>query len=173
MITAVQSSTRPLYFMVKPPPAVALHIAALSRGSRCPRAELLHITLLPFGDRLALPPRLLRRLLQIASDLEAAPFRVVFDRIVQGNGACALRGSEVMRGANAFQAKLASTLAKHGLSIKPRYRFVPHVTIDYRADDLSSEVIDPISWRVEEFQLVESVVGKGAHIEHGRWLLRA
>ena len=48
----------------------------------------------------------------------------------------------------------------------------PHLTINYRGDRLSSQKMVPIGWMVEEIQLVESIVGKATHVEHGRWQLR-
>jgi hypothetical protein len=37
---------------------------------------------------------------------------------------------------------------------------------------LGSQKIAPIGWTVESIVLVESVVGKATHAEHGRWALR-
>jgi len=31
----------------------------------------------------------------------------------------------------------------------------------------------PIGWTVDEIILMESIVGKTTHVEHGRWPLRA
>lgn len=164
---------RPLYFMVKPPAPVAKHIADVSSGPRRRAPDLLHITLLPLGDRAAPSEDLLSRFREIGESIEAPPFRVVFDQLVRTGRTLALRGSEPMRGAIDFQTALVAALARQGLVVEPRYRFVPHVTIDYRADGRDSEPIDPISWLVEELLLVESVVGERRHIEHGRWALRA
>ncbi len=48
----------------------------------------------------------------------------------------------------------------------------PHVTINYRGDRLGSQKMAPIGWMVEEILLMESIVGKTTHVEHGRWPLR-
>lgn len=71
---------RPLYFLVKPPPDVAALIAALPQaGRRSP--DLLHITLLPLGDRLHSAPGLVDRLIAVGGAVEAPASRVVFDRL--------------------------------------------------------------------------------------------
>ena len=49
----------------------------------------------------------------------------------------------------------------------------PHITINYRGDRFGTETIPPIGWMVREIVLIESVVGKTTHIEHGRWTLNA
>ena len=52
----------------------------------------------------------------------------------------------------------------------------PHITINYRGDRLGSESLGkkmpPIGWTVDEIILMESIVGKTTHVEHGRWRLR-
>ena len=163
-------SKRPLYFMVKPPAAVGEFIASHTRASRARPSYLLHMTIQPVWDRLRSPPELIPFLLQIAATIDAPPFRVIFDRLVESRKTVALHGSEPMQGAEAFHAALVSTMGRYHMPI-PAHRFVPHITIAYRPDGLGDEPIDPISWRVEEFMLVESVVGQTRHIEHGRWTL--
>lgn len=54
----------------------------------------------------------------------------------------------------------------------------PHITINYRGDRLGSQTfgalkLPPIGWTVDEIILMESVVGKTTHVEHGRWPLGA
>jgi RNA 2',3'-cyclic 3'-phosphodiesterase len=48
----------------------------------------------------------------------------------------------------------------------------PHITINYRGDRLQPEEMPPIGWTVDEIILMESIVGKTTHVEHGRWALR-
>ena len=49
----------------------------------------------------------------------------------------------------------------------------PHITINYRGDRLGAQKMPPIGWTVGEIILMESIVGKTTHVEHGRWRLRA
>jgi 2'-5' RNA ligase len=50
----------------------------------------------------------------------------------------------------------------------------PHMTINYRGDRLGSQKIaaDRLDGGRNR-SLVESIVGKTTHVEHGRWPLRA
>ena len=158
---------RRLYFMVKPPPPIAAHMP----GTR-PVVDLLHITLLPLGDLLLAPPHFIDTLIAIGDGFRAPSFRVVFDRLIGSGRTLGLRGSEPMRGAVAFQAALVDAVKAAGV-ILPAYRFTPHITLDYEATIRGAEAIEPISWLVEEFLLIESVVGERRHIAHARWPLTA
>ena len=160
-----------VYVVVKPQPALARYIAAHPRATAKRGPELLHITIQPLGDRLEFQSELLSLILRIMAIVDAPPFRVVFDRIVDSGRTIALCGSEPTRGAQAFRAALIATLNRHGLSLPP-HRFTPHMTIAYQSDGLGNEDIDPISWRVEEFLLVESIIPEGRHELLGRWPLR-
>lgn len=44
---------------------------------------------------------------------------------------------------------------------------------NYRGDRLGAQKMPPIGWTVDAISLVESVVGKTTHVEHGRWRLHA
>jgi 2'-5' RNA ligase len=47
----------------------------------------------------------------------------------------------------------------------------PHITINYRGDRQNAQKMPPIGWTVDEIILMESIVGKTTHVEHGRWPL--
>ena len=83
-----------------------------------------------------------------------------------------LRTRLALAEARAFQAALIRHLlirrAPIGLGTTPE----PHLTINYRGDGLGARKTDPINWTVNEVLLIESVVGKTTHVEHGRWPLR-
>ncbi len=158
-----------LYFMIKPPSEVAAVIAALPHADRRDPG-LLHMTLLPLGDRPRHQPGFVDALIDAGDAVRHPPFRVVFDRLVGNGHTLVLRGSEAIEGAVAFQPRLVETLRRHGLAIAA-HRFAPHVTIDYRSDRRETIGVDPVSWLVEEFLLVESIVGEGRHVTLGRWRL--
>lgn len=162
-------AARPFYLMAKPPPALALYIAALfgSAGGRPP--DLLHVTLLPLGDRIGIGPHLLAHIVAILDGLALASFRVMFDRLC---GDAIFRPSEPLRGAIAGQRALATSFARHGLRTTPLYDFRPHMTLAYRPVGAGEVAIDPIGWQVEDIRLIESIVGEARHVEHGRWMLR-
>lgn len=154
--------------MVKPPPAICEEIADYGIARR---ADLLHITLAPLGDRQTSPAWLLDTLLAIGDAVRAPAFRVVFDLIVGSERPHALLASEPIRGALAFQAALVAALADAGLSGAADYRFAPHITLDYRAPASGIAPILPLSWGVDSFMLIESVTGEGRHIPHACWRL--
>jgi 2'-5' RNA ligase len=162
------ANPRPLYLMVKPPRAVAERMALNRRAIR--PLDLLHMTLLPLGDRRDYSDAALAGLIASLDRLQLFAFRLVFDWVHESAKTVALRGSEPIEGALAFQGALRATLARDGIVIRG-YDFGPHITLAYRRDGLGNGAILPISWRVEDFCLVESVYGEGRHIEHARFPL--
>ncbi|WP_343519061.1 hypothetical protein [Sphingomonas sp.] len=84
-----------------------------------------------------------------------------------------LRTRDPLARARAFQAALIRHLLEHKAPLTLGTTPEPHVTINYAGDRLGSQKIAPIAWTVEEIVLMESVVGKTTHVEHGRWPLRA
>lgn len=161
---------RPLILMYKPPPAAAdvVHDTRTMYGIS-PRysVDRLHTTLLPLGDAAELGAMGITRWIDRAGAIRHRPFRVAYDRIVSN----VLAGSDVMRGAVAFQKHL---MREMGLC-RPvrRYCFRPHITLVYDHPVARREEIDAISWQVEEFMLVESIRGEGRHVTLGRWPLIA
>lgn len=147
--------------MVKFAPRLASALAALPRYDARRPSNLLHMTLLPLGEGIDIDAAS-----RTLDALRLAPFHVVFDRIRGG----VLRPSERLRGAVAFQRALVRAVLRQGL-ILPSYRFDPHVTLAYGNHIVGDVGIDPISWRVEDIRLIESIVGTATHVEHGRYAL--
>jgi RNA 2',3'-cyclic 3'-phosphodiesterase len=169
---AIESPRRPLYVMIKPPAEIAQLIWRLPLTSRSRGVELLHATMLPLGDRLALDAATLAGAMAALGTMAAARFRIVFDRMEAARDKVVLNGSEPIRGALRFQDRLHEALRGAGLAV-PRRTIRPHITLDYRwSGPPGSAPIDPISWQVGDYVLIESVYGQGRHIEHGRWALR-
>ena len=50
--------------------------------------------------------------------------------------------------------------------------FTPHVTPGYNDRFKVEQIIYPITWTVNEFVLVRSLLGQTRHIELARWKLR-
>ena len=161
---------RPLYLMAKPPPEVRDLIWARPWTDKARPAELLHVTLLPFVDLADAPVTFLPTLINVLDGFENDMFRVVFDQIV-AHRHVTLRGSERMAGVRSFQRRLTDHLRAHGFAYLGQPP-TPHLTLRYAADGLGDEMIDPISWTVEEVSLIESVVREARHDEHARWRLR-
>lgn len=161
----------PLYVMAKPPADVAALIATLPRNDPQRGPELLHATLLSLFDLATAPPDWLPAVVAAMGSLQNDAFPLAFDRIEVGK-AVKLTSRVPLIEARAFQAGLVRHLLECGAPLMLGTTPVPHVTINYADDRKGNHKIEPIGWTVREIVLVESVVGRKKHVEHGRWQLR-
>jgi len=162
----------PLYVQAKPPPDVQAQIAALPRNDPGRGPELLHVTLVTLFDLYQKPPEWLPAVIAALDTFDGPAFPLRFDRI-ENRKAVTLRTREPLTEARAFQKALVLHLLEKKAPIMDGTTPEPHVTINYRGDRLNAQKIAPIGWMVDEIMLVESIVGKTTHVEHGRWPLRA
>lgn len=158
--------------MAKPPPEVRAQIVALPRNDPGRGPELLHVTLMTLFDLHYAPPEWLPAVIAALDSFRAPAFPLHFDRI-ENRKAVTLRSRAPLPEARAFQAALVRHLLEKKAPLMDGTTPEPHVTINYRGDRLSAQKMAPIAWTVEEIILMESVVGKTTHVEHGRWPLRA
>lgn len=160
-----------LFFALRPPRVAANDIAWRGPGTVGP--DRLHVTLVLLDDWPVLPRELLAAMIEIGGTIGAAPFRIVFDEI-SGNGkSVVLRPSERLRALERFRDDVAAQIMRLGIPLRSGVRFSPHMTVAYRNWPGFTAWADPFSWRVEEFMLIESLVGWHEHREHGRWRLAA
>ncbi|MGH6696068.1 2'-5' RNA ligase family protein [Sphingopyxis sp.] len=161
--------------MAKPPPEVQAQIAALPRNDPSRGVDLLHVTLISLYDLHYAPPEWLPATIAALDGFAAPPFALAFDRI-ENRKAVTLRTREPLAEARAFQKALVSHLLKAKAPIMDGTTPEPHITINYRGDRLGTQTLGkkmpPIGWTVDEIILMESIVGKTTHVEHGRWPLR-
>ncbi|MBX7482786.1 2'-5' RNA ligase family protein [Qipengyuania qiaonensis] len=157
--------------MAKPPPEVQERIVALPRNDPGRGPHLLHVTLISLYDLHHAPPDWLPATIAALDGFAASSFPLRFDRI-ENRKAVTLRSRESLAEARAFQQALVNHLLAAKAPIMDGTTPEPHVTINYRGDRLGAQTIAPIGWLVDEIVLVESVVGKTTHVEHGRWALR-
>ena len=166
----------PLYVMAKPPTEVQAQITALPRNDPSRGPDLLHVTLISLYDLHYAPPEWLPATIAALDGFVAAPFALRFDRI-ENRKAVTLRTRDPLAEARAFQKALVNHLLREKAPIMDGTTPEPHITINYRGDRLGSETLGkktpPIGWTVDEIILMESIVGKTTHVEHGRWPLRA
>lgn len=162
----------PLYIMAKPPPAQQAQITALSRNDPSRGPHLLHVTLVALFDLHYAPPEWLPQVIAALDSFDGAAFPLAFDRI-ENRKAVTLRTRDPLAQARAFQAALIRHLLEHKAPLTLGTTPEPHVTINYAGDRLGAQKIAPIAWTVGEIILMESVVGKTTHVEHGRWRLRS
>lgn len=176
-----------LYFMLHLPDAVAQTIVRLQRqlndsyrGPSNPMApDRLHTTLVPLGSY---EPRIPLDVLRVAQSagtlLSEAPFRVTFDT-VQSRGPQSQLGSVELAGhgdgvrpLRRLHRQLADALRQMGWpEAWLRRSFYPHITLDYRHAPVDVRRIEPLTWDVTEFELVDSHYGEGHHEVLARWPL--
>lgn len=162
----------PLYIMAKPPPAQQAQITALPRNDPARGPHLLHVTLVSLFDLHYAPPDWLGQVIAALDSFDGPAFPLAFDRI-ENRKAVTLRTRDPLTQARAVQAALIRHLLERKAPLTLGTTPEPHVTINYAGDRLGSQKIAPIGWTVDEIVLMESVVGKTTHVEHGRWPLRA
>ena len=133
-----------------------------------------HLTLHHLGDFIdQIPPDLLPTARAAAATVQVKPFEVVFDRIGGTKGPLLLRPSSGSAALTHFQKTLCDALIKAGLRRSVQRALSPHVTLSYDFSDVSEMTIEPIGWTVQEFILVESLIGKHRHLRKGRWPLQS
>ena len=101
------------------------------------------------------------------------PFEVTFDRTGSflGSGAFVLRTDKGNRILRKFREDLGVALQSRGM--RRQSTFTPHVTLLYDYNRIiREEVVEPVSWVVNDFKLVSSLVGKSAYSPLGEWKLR-
>ncbi|MEA3031007.1 MAG: 2,3-cyclic 3-phosphodiesterase [Sphingomonadales bacterium] len=164
-----------LFYALRPPPAAASHLhdrcAWLRPAHRRVGPDRLHITLNILDDRPCLPLDLLAAMVAVGDAVAANPFRIIFDQLSGGRRSIVLRPSEKIAALHRFQRHLAEGLAHAGVETRRDARFSPHITLLHRGCSGFTEAVDPVSWRVEEFFLIESLVGWTRHVVRGRWPL--
>jgi len=165
-------SRNPLYIMAKPPPEAQALIAALPRNDPGRGPELLHVTLVTLFDLHYAPPEWCGQVIVALDSFVGPAFPLAFDR-VENRKAVTLRTRAPLTEARAFQAALVRHLLERKAPMMLGTTPEPHVTINYRGDRLGSRKMPAIGWTVDEIILMESVVGKTTHVEHGRWPLTA
>lgn len=166
-----------LFFALRPPAGAAAYIddcrARLGQSGRPVGLGRLHVTLNILDDWPFRPWELIRAMIGIGAAVSqvTAPFRVNFDQLIGTAHSMALRPSEAIEALRAFQRQLAAALARVGVPTRRGTRFSPHLTLAYGSYEALVAAAEPVSWRVEDFLLIESLVGRTEHLVHGRWSL--
>ena len=184
-IQAPQPSER-LFFAVFPDADTATDISRLAQALRREhalrgnptRSERLHVTLHFLGEHAGLPPALIISAKQAAERVEASAFEVRFDRVLSFPGRArkhplVLRGGAGLQRLFAFQRQMGERLAAAGLGRFLDHPFIPHLTLLYDEQVLTSRPTEPVKWMVREFLLVHSVPARSEQQVLGHWPLRA
>ncbi|WOB06202.1 2'-5' RNA ligase family protein [Piscinibacter gummiphilus] len=175
-----------LFFALLPDAPAAAAIAELANRLKAEHGlkgrplatSRFHVTLHFFGDHVGLPHALVDGLAAAASALRFAPFDVVFDQAVSFPGRprkrpFVLRGSEAgLAALMDFRRGLSEALVRQGLGELVDDTFTPHVTLLYDGQLLPPQPVGPIVWRVNDFALVDSLIGQARHVPLARWPLQ-
>jgi RNA 2',3'-cyclic 3'-phosphodiesterase len=175
--------TRPpehrLFFAVRPDDETGERIVhfteALRRrnglGGRPIDRERLHVSMAMVDRAAQQPTAEVVDFSQRAADRVALrPFKVTFDRVQSwraSRGPLVLVGGEGVRGLERLHDALH---VAH--KVPPDPNFKPHVSLIWSRDFLPERVIEPFSWTVREFVLIQSVYGQSRHEVLGRWPLK-
>jgi 2'-5' RNA ligase len=136
-------------------------------------ADRLHVTLHHLGDFSdQMPPSLVPSASMAAATVRMQPFNVTFDRVGGTRGQFLLRASDGSAALMEFRQTLSAALIKAGLRGRVGTAFNPHMTLSYDFSDIPEQSVDPISWTVSQFVLIESLLGKHQHIGRGSWPIR-
>ncbi|WP_244130153.1 RNA 2',3'-cyclic phosphodiesterase [Burkholderia sp. BCC0044] len=168
------------FFAVMPDPATAMRIAGIAERFRLEkesvlRTERLHITLGSLGDFAYVPGATLARARAVAGRMNVPSFSVAFDKVVSFNGRpgrqpLVLMGKAGLEGLIDFRRQLRDALKRAGVPVFPS-GFTPHVTLLYGAQRPDEYRIEPITWAVSEFVLIDSWLNRTHYDVLGRWPL--
>jgi len=181
--TVTPKPTDNLFFGIFPDAAAALQIANIAQRlkekhglrGRPLATERFHLTLYAFNP-LTVD---LQTIAKVAADAanSTPPLEVVFDRVLSfggraGNLPCVLCDSDGNDALLQFHRQLGVVLAEHGFRSKGKQSFHPHVTLLYDEQRVAVEPVVPLSWTVNKFALVHSLVGRSRYIPLAGWMLR-
>lgn len=174
-----------LFFALLPDQAATDRVAALTQQLRDDHglaakpipAERLHVTLHHLGDYLGLPGHIVAAASNAAEGLALPSFTLAFDHVATFSGKpgrlpLVLRGGDGLDAVTHFQASLDLALRKAGLAKATRATYTPHLTLLYAERRVDDRLIEPITWPVQEFVLVRSLMRRAQYTVIGRWPLR-
>ncbi|MEQ1578070.1 MAG: 2'-5' RNA ligase family protein [Hyphomicrobium sp.] len=122
------------------------------------------------------PPAVIDNAMRAASTVSMAPFKVEFDRVASFSGghgkrALVLTGGDGLDGLVTLRKALRQAMTKAGSRLQPQSGSSPHLTMMYDDRACDSFPIEPISWTVSRFVLVDSLVGQSRCMHLGQWSL--
>ncbi len=164
------------FFALLPDVVTARRIHAFAEGQfgakGLMRPERLHVTLAITADFERPDAAVVDALLRAGDAVSAAPFALKLDRLSGGQRTVALRPARSVPPLRKFQSRIAAAMTKQGVTMRPDWRFNPHLTLVYRDGENVARPTEAFGWPVREFVLIESLVGLARHEVLGRWPLR-
>ena len=138
--------------------------------------DRLHLSLVGLGDSTYAPgQRWIEEVGDILSDVRMPPFKIALNTLVSFHIAKRVRpavlagedgviGVSMLR--NAISAAFRAEGVGHGVAA------TPHVTLAWSEIVVPEHYVEPVTWTVREFVLIDSLQGAGRHEVLGRWPLR-
>ena len=171
-----------IFFACLPDEATAARIRALAETLKRDKEleatlilpEHLHVTLFHLGDWNALPDPIVELARGAAAAVKVAGFDVAFDQVESFRNRTGIYPFVLTGDAaqwRTLHAELGASLKRAGLGGATQGDFEPHITLAYDKLRVKPFRVEPIAWRVRDFALVHSVLGKTQHIHLGRWTL--
>jgi 2'-5' RNA ligase len=174
-----------LFFAIFPPADIGREVLQSARrwrndhGMASPLQALdrLHVTLHHIGDHERLPESLVAAAKEAAASVAETAFAFSFDRVVsfgraEGKRPFVLRGGDDVASLMKFQQTIGMAMKRAGLGRWVQPQFTPHMTLLYDDRLVGEHVVEIIGWRVSEFLLVHSLLGRTQHVTLGHWPLR-
>ena len=163
-----------LFFALLPPDGAIDYIASEQR--RFAPGHLVfprhfHITSGILSDYPVFPRACAERMIRAGDSISPQAIRVILNLVAASSRSIALRPSETVPALHVFQRVLAAAMRDAGLSMRPHWRFNPHMTLLYRYGLRFAVPVDAVSWLATEFVLVDSLVGLTHHEILKRWPL--
>jgi 2'-5' RNA ligase len=166
-------------------PAAATRTSDLAWGlpdregltSRPFSADRFHVTLMGIGDFEIIPGGLVEALIMRLDRVAARSFDVSFDRAVSfrrkepRSKPLVLTCGDGVGALGQLHEAIGEALVSVGFPRLPKHSFTPHVTLLYDRRNVVDQPVEPISWRVRDFVLVQSLLGLTQHIPLKRWRL--
>jgi 2'-5' RNA ligase len=137
----------------------------------------MHVTLAMLGNfRREAPSGLIDMAKRVASRARFGAFDVLFDRATtfmsdKPTRPVVMLGGKGVSSFVALHCSLGVLFGEAGLTRGPAADFTPHVTLLYDRLIVPSQSIEPVSWRVTDFTLVRSLLGRTIHVPLERWAL--
>jgi len=163
-----------LYFALQPPPEVAeqalsvlqtLRPAERFTAKSMPPARL-HVSLNWVGGFGRPPTGIVGKAREVAAAVQLRPFDISFNRIGTWQSGdrpwpLVLWGDEGVVGVQGLYKALHRAMVGPGMAPRREPPLEPHLTLLRDQAVMPEAFIDPISWKVREFVLLQSVHGEG------------
>lgn len=173
------------FFALSPNPGLRKQLALVADELKTANAlegswissERYHLTLHHLGQFPEIRTDLVNRAIAAANKIQTQAFDIKLDQFMcfdskTGKFPCVLTSTTESLALKNFWQLLKNNLFAVRLGQNLTNNFTPHATLLYsRQPVIETHITTPIHWRVTDFVLIESLVGKSEHIELGRWPL--